>query len=88
MDRLLDDSIEMPAIGDSLELVLTGILERETAAGREVFYGGARQYLRGARDGPDTRPDHDGDAARFPVDRLDLSGVDPSAHLDPQRLTV
>jgi hypothetical protein len=36
---LVEDAEQMPAIGNSLELMLTGILEHQSRPSHEVFHG-------------------------------------------------
>src|SRR5262245_51174005 len=77
-------AIQVPAIRHALELVLARILEAEPGARHQPLDRVRDEDLRRRRDARDPGPDVDRDAARLAGDQLDLAGVDPRAHLDPQ----
>ena len=79
------DSIEVPALGDALQLVLAGVLEREPATGRRSFTVWETSTSDGPASAPIRAPIRHGDAADLPVDRLDLAGVHARADLDAER---
>ena len=79
-----DDAIQPPSIWDSLQLVLTRVLEDETGPSDEVFDGLRGEDFRRSRDSSDTRTDRDSQAPYVVVVELDLASVHASSNLDPK----
>src|SRR5437764_9771908 len=84
LSPLVHHSVEVPAVGDALQLVLAGIFEDEARARHEILDGRGDEHLRPIRDRRDPRTDVHRDPADLPVDRLDLTCVQPCADLDPE----
>src|SRR5206468_5557382 len=77
-------SIQDPAIGDALQLMLTDALEGQPAAGGEILDRLRHRDLAGARQRADPSADRDADPAHLAVDHLALPGVDAGSNLYPQ----
>ena len=54
--------VEVPAVGDTLELMLACILEGESASRDQILHGLGHGDLAGASQGADSSADVDGDA--------------------------
>jgi len=83
--ELADRSVQVPAVGDSLEFVLTSVLEGQAAARGEISDRGGHKDL-----GSLSAPGHSGrnvycDAAQARVPHMDLARVQTSADLQPER---
>ena len=76
--------VEVPPVGDALQLVLAGVLERETGAGDKVFDRGGDQHLGRTGHRADASPDVDGDTLDAFIGELDLAGVDARADLQAE----
>jgi hypothetical protein len=75
----------VPAFGDALQLVLPSVFEGQSAPHDEVPHGLRDQHLRGFGERADTGPDRDGDPRDIGPVELDLTGVQPTTDLDPER---
>src|SRR5262245_18665703 len=80
----LPGCVDVPAAGDTLQLVLSGVLEREAAARDEVFHGLRDEHLRWLRKRRNARADRDRDATVLPVDELAFARVHASPDDHPQ----
>jgi hypothetical protein len=81
--RLIDHSIEMPAIRDALQLVFTCRLERQARSGHEVLHGLGDKDLGRLGEGCDPCSDRDADPGDLIVDQLAFTR-DTCPNLDPQ----
>ena len=75
----------MPSFGNSLEFLLTRVLEDETRARDQVFDGLGYEYFGGSGLGADASRDRDGDTGDVVVLERHLSRMQPCADLDAQR---
>jgi hypothetical protein len=82
--RLLDHSVEMPSVRDAPQLVLAGILERESGAGDKILDGARDENLGRLSARRHTGTDVDRDAPDVVPVELDLAGVKPDAHVDTE----
>ena len=76
--------IEAPPVGDALQLVLAGVLEREAGPCDQILHGLGDHDLRRPGSGCHAGADRDGEPATLRIDHLALPGVDAGAHLDAQ----
>ncbi len=81
-------AVEVPAVGDTLELVLARVLEPQAGARHEPLDGVGDEDLGRRRERRDPRADVDGDAADLPGDRLDLPVCTPARTSTPRSRTA
>src|SRR5213595_2652429 len=78
-------SIQMPAVGHALELVLPGIFECETGANDEVFHRRRDEHFGRTAERRDPCSDVDGDALHLRAHELYLSRVETDPNLQSDR---
>jgi hypothetical protein len=78
------DPVEVPAVGDTLQPVLTSVFERQPGARDEILDGLRSEHLRRASEATDPRADVYRQAPDFPIDPLDLAGVQTRSDLNSQ----
>jgi hypothetical protein len=81
--------VQVPAVGDALERVLTPVLEGQARSRGEVLHRRADPDLAGPGLGANPCPQVDGDAGDPVLGALDLAGVETGPDLDaegPRRL--
>src|SRR5512132_3229561 len=78
------DGIDTPAIRNPVQLMLSGVLEREAGACDEVLHRLGDSHLRGARRRGDSCADGHSDPSALAVDYLAFTGVHARTDLDPQ----
>ena len=66
MFRSCHHPIEVPAVRDTFQLVLAGVCEGDPTPRDEILHRGRDEHFRRTREGGDTSPDVDGDAATLP----------------------
>ena len=76
--------VQVPPVGDALQLVLAGVLEAEAGARNQVSDRLRDQDLGRGRKRRDPRADIHGDPSDLAADRLDLARVHPAAYLEPE----
>jgi hypothetical protein len=82
--RSAEQLVEMPAVGDALQLVFAGVFELQPRAGGEVFHRGAHENLPCVGERADARADVDREAADVVASEFDLTGVAPGADLQAE----
>jgi len=78
------DAEDPPAARHALELVCALLGEREPRSGDQILHRARDQDLIRARQAHDARADVDRDARDTGLDHIELAGVQPSTHLDPE----
>src|SRR6478609_1008727 len=82
-DRLRRSGVQLPLVGDSLELLSPAFREADVGAGDEVLHRPCDENLARVGERPDAGRDVDGDSADVSVHQLDLAGVEPDPLLQP-----
>ena len=78
----------MPTVGDALQLVLAGVLEREPEPATRSFTVEDTSTSEGSASAIDPGADVDRDTANVLTDEFDLAGVDPGTDLEAERLDI
>jgi hypothetical protein len=76
--------IELPQVGDTLQLLLTSIHEEKAAPGDQVLHGLRDDDLPRACFAEESGTDRDREPAGFTVDDLTLADMHPSPCLDAE----
>ena len=77
--------VQVPTLGNALELVLAGVLENETGPCDEVLDGGRDEDLGGSGERTDPHADVNRDAPNLIAIERDLASVKPRSDLDSDR---
>jgi hypothetical protein len=77
-------SIQMPTIGNTLELVLTGVAEAKTRSGHQILDRLGHEYFRCCGGSADPGTDRDGESPHIVAVELDFTRVEASSYFDPE----
>src|SRR3990172_7522711 len=80
-----DGGVELPVVWEALERLDAAALEDQSAPDDEVLHGLRNKHLRGTGEGTHAGPDRDGDPGDVGSVELDLTGVESTSDLDPER---